>query len=264
MSIEKLGKPGVLFGLCFLLVIPLGAATLTDEFEESWDVNPGGDLVLSNENGSIEIESWDRDQVHVQARVRVKAGSRNIAEDALKDFRIVSSRDGDTIRITTKKPPGNDGLFSWLAGRNVELDVHYEVRVPSRFDLNVETVNGSIDAKSISGISKFETVNGRIVIRNAAGSVSAGTVNGSIDVELSTTARGDRMAFSTTNGGISLALPQSIAADLDAATTNGKITSDIPVTSHSFTRSRVRGTLNGGGVPIKVRTVNGSIRISAS
>lgn len=52
--------------------------------------------------------------------------------------------------------------------------------------------------------------------------------------------------------------------DLDAATTNGRISSDIPLTSDSFSRSRVRGTLNGGGLPIKVRTVNGSIRSTGS
>lgn len=240
------------------------AATLRDTFEQTWKVAEGGRLNLSNENGSVEIESWDRSEVMVRAEIRLKAGSSRSAEKAMEQFRIRTSREGDEISISSRKPRGNDGFLAWLAGQQIEVDVNYEVRVPSRFDVDIETVNGSIDAGSLAGIIELDSVNGRIVVRNASGSVSADTVNGSIDVELVETSATERMTFGTTNGGITLSLPSDVRADFDAATTNGKISSDIPLTTEQFSRSRIRGTLNGGGVPIKVRTVNGSIRVSSS
>lgn len=242
----------------------LSAATVRDTFDETWNVAAGGRLELSNENGSVEIRSWDRSEVRVRAEIRLKAGSSRVAEEAMEEFRIRTSREGDRISISSRKPRSGEGFLSWLAGRNVEVDVKYDVMVPARFDVDIETVNGSIEASSLSGIVELDSVNGRIVVERSRGAVSAATVNGSINVELVDVARSGQMNFSTTNGSITLSLPADVRANFDAATTNGKITSDIPLTTDSFSRSRVRGTLNGGGTPISVRTVNGSVRLVSS
>ena len=255
---------GVVAAVLFIAAIPATAATVTDTFEQKWEVSPGGVLALSNENGSIEINSWDRSEVHVKARIKVRAGSRNAAEEAMKELRIETEQEGNAISIRTRKPEGSEGLFSWLAGRNLDLTVHYDVKVPRRFDVEAATVNGGIEAESLTGSHELETVNGKIVVRGSRGSVSADSVNGSIDVEIVEIGSDERMSFSTTNGGIELALPPSVAADLDAATTNGRVSSDIPLTTESLSRSRIRGTLGQGGMAIKIRTVNGSVRIHSS
>lgn len=244
--------------------IPADAATVRDRFEKSWTVSEGGRLNLSNENGSVEIQSWDRAEVRVRAEIRLKAASSRAAEEAMEEFEVKFSREGDEISVSSRKPRGGDGFLSWLAGKQIEVDVNYEVMVPERFDVDIETVNGSIEAKSVTGVLALDSVNGRIAVRNARGSVSADTVNGSIEVELVDMRNADRMTFGTTNGSVTLSLPADAAADFDAATTNGRISSDIPLTTESMSRSKVKGTLNGGGVPIKVRTVNGSIRVVTS
>ena len=240
------------------------AATVRDRFEQSWTVTEGGRLDLSNENGSVEIQSWDRSEVRVRAEIRLKAASSRAAEEAMEEFRVRASQEGNVITVSSRKPRGADGFLSWLAGKQIEVDVDYEIMVPQRFDIDVETVNGSIEAKSLAGVLELDSVNGRIAVRNARGSVSADTVNGSIEVELVDVANAGGMTFGTTNGSVTLSLPADAGADFDAATTNGRISSDIPLTTESVSRSKVRGTLNGGGVPIKVRTVNGSIKILAS
>lgn len=250
--------------LIVLLALPVDAATLRDTFDQSWKVGPGGALNLSNENGSVEIESWDRDEVRVRAEITLKAGSNQSAREAMDRFEIVTAREGDEISVTSRKPRGQDGFLAWLAGSQIEVDINYEIRVPRHLDVEIETVNGSIQAQALSGVIALDSVNGRITVKDSRGAVSADTVNGSISVELVDVAAGERMAFGTTNGGITLSLPADVKADVDAATTNGSITSDLPLTSDSFSKSRIRGTLNGGGVPIRMRTTNGSIRISSS
>lgn len=247
--------------MLLLAALPAGAATIEDSFEESWRVGPGGSLQLWNENGSVEVESWERDEVRVQATIRIRAGSRSGAEEALEEFRIETRRDGDSISVRARKPKGRDGIFAWFAGRDLNVDVRYTVTVPRRFDLDVTTVNGAIEGRGLAGHLVFDTVNGSIKVVRSRGAVSADTVNGSISVELLSVSGEDSMEFSTTNGRIEIALPRGVGADVDASTTNGKISTDIPLTTDSFSRSRIRGTLNGGGVPIKARTVNGSIRI---
>lgn len=257
-------RTGFIGALLLLLALPAASSTIKDTFDKTWDVTQERALVLSNENGSIEIQSWDRDQVRVHAEIDLRAGSRSAAEEAMAQLKIDAIRNGDTISVRTHKPKGSDGFFAWLAGRHLDVTVHYEITVPSRFDVDIETVNGSIDARSLDGSLRFDTVNGRIEVHDSRGTVSADTVNGSIDVEILEVEGNGRMTFATTNGGVRLTLPSTIAADLDASTTNGKIATNIPVSTHSVSRSRLRGTLNGGGPEIKVRTVNGSIRIDKS
>ncbi|MGZ8831269.1 MAG: DUF4097 family beta strand repeat-containing protein, partial [Thermoanaerobaculia bacterium] len=70
--------------------------------------------------------------------------------------------------------------------------------------------------------------------------------------------------FETTNGSISVTVPPTFAATVAADTTNGSIKTDLPVTTRSFSRRELRGTLNGGGPPLSLHTTNGSIEIRSN
>ena len=57
--------------------------------------------------------------------------------------------------------------------------------------------------------------------------------------------------------------PQDLAAELYAHTGDGHVTFDYPVTvSGSIDRSRIHGTLNGGGPQLEISSGDGSIRIA--
>ena len=59
-------------------------------------------------------------------------------------------------------------------------------------------------------------------------------------------------------------MPKSVAARVDASTTNGGITTDLPVTTTETGHHTLRGTINGGGsAELRLRTTNGSITIEA-
>jgi hypothetical protein len=67
----------------------------------------------------------------------------------------------------------------------------------------------------------------------------------------------------TSDGRVEARLPQDLSAELYAHTGDGHITLDFPVTvSGSIERSRIRGTLNGGGPLLEISTGDGGIRIS--
>jgi len=51
------------------------------------------------------------------------------------------------------------------------------------------------------------------------------------------------------------------AADVDAATTNGSIKTDLPVTARSIGDNSLRGTINGGGTLLRLRTTKGGSAI---
>jgi hypothetical protein len=66
----------------------------------------------------------------------------------------------------------------------------------------------------------------------------------------------------TGDGGVEVRLPQDLAAELYAHTGDGHISFDFPITvTGSIERSRLRGTLNGGGPELQISTGDGAIRI---
>jgi DUF4097 and DUF4098 domain-containing protein YvlB len=100
-------------------------------------------------------------------------------------------------------------------------------------------------------------------VKRCSGSLDASTTNGAINAELLRVAQGQPLRFETTNGRIELALPAGAGADLDASTTNGSINSDIPVATTRTSSNSLRGTINGGGSSLRMRTTNGGITIKS-
>jgi DUF4097 and DUF4098 domain-containing protein YvlB len=163
-------------------------------------------------------------------------------------------------------PKRNDGggFLDFLFGNEGNSSIDYDVTVPRMTDLKVENTNGSISASDVVGVIELSTTNGRIEAIRCSGSMNAGTTNGAIRAELVQVASGKPMKFETTNGSITLLVPPSFAANVSAETTNGSIRTDLPVTTKSFSRRELRGTLNGGGAELGLYTTNGSIEVRSS
>lgn len=247
----------------FLAAASAAATTLDQTYDRTFDVRPGARVVLDNVNGRVTVTAWDQPRVRVRAEQHVESHDAAMARKTMAGL-INIAADPNGLRIHTNHPKNTDGFFSWLAGMNVETRVNYEIVVPRSMNLDVETVNGQVTASNVSGSLRFSTVNGRISIERCAGELEASTTNGGIAAELTAVTPGRPVRLSTTNGRISVALPRTIAARVDAGTSNGTINSDLPVQTSSASRHSLRGTINGGGnAELSLHTTNGSIEIKA-
>lgn len=251
-----------------LIVVPVSAyaKTLTETIERTLDVRPGAKVVLSNVNGRIDITSWEQPRVQIVAAKEADADSDDVAA-VLRELRVeIQPRDGGVI-ITTHEPKRDQGfhsIFDWLLGDHISTQVRYQIKVPRQMNLEVENTNGAIHVSDVSGTFELDTTNGKIEVVRCAGTLDAATTNGGIAAELVRVTKGQALRFETTNGRIDLALPADFGADVDAATTNGAIRTDIPIATRALNRNSLRGTLNGGGTAVRMRTTNGPIDIRAA
>ena len=242
-------------------------ATLTEAFDKTYDVRPGAEVSLNNINGGITIAVWDQPRVRIVAEKKVK-GDKSEVQEAMKELRIEVTAAAGGLNIKTHYPNESDGgiagLFDLLQGRDdVDAQVTYQLTVPRSMNLDISNTNGGISVSDVSGRLELDTTNGKIETARCAGSLDASTTNGGISAEFTSVTRGADISASTTNGRITISVPRNFAGEIDAGTTNGAITTDLPVATRHVGDNRLRGTINGGGTPMKLRTTNGAIQIKA-
>lgn len=201
------------------------------------------------QNGGISVKGWDQGQVLVRARVQTGAPTAAEAADLAKQIRIETS--GAKIYASG---PENRKNYHW--------DVSYEVFVPRRADLSLETHNGGISISDVNGKIDFNALNGGVVLRKVGGAVRGSTTNGGLVVELS----GDRwdgetLDVRTTNGGVILSIPENYSAKLETGTVNGSINVDFPVTVQGKINKELAVNLGSGGATVKAVTTNGGVRV---
>ena len=239
------------------------ATTLEETFKKSIPLKSGGKLEVENLNGNISIESWDKEEVYIEAEKQVRAGDRKDAERFMEELKVQVEERDNAIVITTKYPhKGNGGFWDWVFGDNVSSSVSYTIRVPKKCDVEATSTNGGVYVNYVEGNIRLRTTNGKISAEGLKGLVSARTTNGSVKVELDEVKVDEEMEFLTTNGSVTLYFPNNINCNVNAKTTNGSIKTDFPLeVQGKYGSKRLRGKIGGGGPVIFIETTNGSIKL---
>lgn len=222
----------------------------SNTFDRTVPLNPSGTFDLQNVNGSVEVSSWDRHEVEIHA---VKTANRNVRD--LERVTIEVNARPDAVSITTRYPHDE----------GVEVSVQYRIRVPQDcLVARVTNVNGGLRISGVPNARELRSVNGNVEILDSSGQIKAHTTNGNIHVEMRSFNDSQSLSAETVNGSVLVALPPDAGGELDVATMNGDFRSELPVSLEgSFSAHGFHGTLGRGGSPVRVRSVNGGIRVVA-
>jgi DUF4097 and DUF4098 domain-containing protein YvlB len=116
-------------------------------------------------------------------------------------------------------------------------------------NIEANTSGGSIHANHIEGELKTGTSGGSVSLSQMACSLEASTSGGSMHVEMLSV--GKYVKLDVSGGHVDLKLPGKAGLNLDLNAT--KISSDnVANFTGSWEKTRVKGSLNGGGVPVSV------------
>jgi hypothetical protein len=237
-------------------------------------------LELKTINGSVKITGSDTDTVHIVAFRTVRSIDKEGGEAYREKFCPVVQRKGDMLVVDTYRPEKNKSKPRYIKGSQMS----YEVSLPARFEMRVETVNGSVKVNEVQGRASLHTVNGSVELTaSEGGEVKAETVNGKISV------RSPRLMsksdIETVNGSIEVKVEDALEGELRAKTVNGSIKLKVPgdASFHLRAETAMSGSIhtdwgkpdrshkrfgksyeidvNGGGKSVKLGTTNGSIRV---
>jgi hypothetical protein len=247
-----------------LATVALAAAPLAAQDDFNWRgrIGSGQTLEIKGINGEIRAVAARGSEARVTAN---KSARRSDPGEVT--IEVIEHRGGITICALYPSPRNRDenecapGSGGRMNTRDNDVKVDFVVEVPAGVILAARTVNGSIDADRIPGDVRANTVNGSIRVA-ADGFAEAHTVNGSIEVEMNGRSFRDDLEFETVNGRITVTFNGDVNADVTAATVNGSIGTDYPLTIRGrFGPKRLSGTVGNGGPGLSLHTVNGDIEI---
>ena len=241
-----------------------------------------GDLEIKTMGGSIEVTDSEVDgKVHTN-------GGAVLVKNVVGDLRA-SSNGGNVQYINVRQKSGGvrgpkhlDRDEHGLTGETVQISsMGGSIDVDEAPDgAIVQTAGGGIDIRDADQFVKAQTGGGDIYIQIESGWVKATTGAGDIDVVIKAEAKdnGD-VTLLTGTGDVSITLPSGFSMELDvdlAYTRNSdqdyRIISDFDIdeertskwdSDHGTPRKHIYGTatIAGGRHKIKIKTVNGDVRI---
>ncbi len=281
---EGKGFTGFLRGL--LSGIPWSERAAREE-TVSIDAPQGGGLRIHNSNGRTRVTGEERADIEVTAYKTARASSERAAEELLDEMELAF----------TEGVEGLDHLVEIPRRRHRRGAANLCIRVPRGMRISVHAVNGRVDIEGIRGDVEVKSSNGsanitevtgdvqvatsnakvhcacnrgrlrarssngKIEIENHCGAVDASTSNGVIRAQLDTLGK-EGIHLATSNGRITLDLPDPVDADVDIRVDNGLIRNDRVLNrGGKETQGRVVGQLGHGGPLIKLRTSNGMISV---
>ena len=216
-------------------------------------VAAGGPITVdAGRNGGISVKGSDRNDILVRARVQTAALSESEAKELAKQIQIETTG----LRIHANGPEQRRD-FNW--------SVSFEILVPRRSSLSLETQNGGISITDVNGRIEFSCVNGGVTLRRVGGKVHGDTTNGGLVVELNGDRwDGEELDVKTTNGGVIMSVPESYSAHLETGTVNGNVSVDFPVTVQGRITKEISVNLGSGGATVRAMTTNGGVRLTRS
>jgi hypothetical protein len=272
-----------------VLVLALSSAKAhAGDYSKTYNITNRPQVHVVTNDGSVRVSSGDSKEVEFHVVYN--------GYEIDKTLEIESHQEGDHVELKAHIV----NHLHFIVGGWQKL--HIEVRMPKDGDIQVETGDGSIKADNISGnvdlrsgdggisvtdikgILRIHTGDGRVEGANLDGKCDATSGDGRIrlagrfdvlgvnsgDGSIEATAtNGSKMEgpwkIHSGDGGITLAIPGDLGADLDASTGDGHISADVPVTVEGqISKEHIHGKLNGGGQSLTLRSGDGSIRLIKS
>ena len=225
---------------------------------KTFKVSGQPEVVLDTFDGSIELHSWDRNEIEVEVEKRA------MEQSLLDEIKIDAQQEGDKIVVRVTGPRAE--RHGVTIGMHISPTARLRVAVPKNANINAVSGDGSIKAEAIEGTIVLRTSDGSITgtrlggdiqVRSGDGSIRIDNTTGKLDLETEDGSVGvdarpsvlrlrtgdgsvrvtlepetvmtDNWEITTTDGSVVVTLPGLFNAELDAETSDGAVRTNHPL-----------------------------------
>ena len=229
---------------------------IDDYFEFSFEEEPGRVTIQAKKRGRG-ISRWfgwssaPHFEIEVPSNTRVDlrtSGGSIHVEDILGEVEAHTS--GGAVRASDL---GGSARLSTSGGsigaERIVGDLYADT---SGGAIRIEDVGGDVAAETSGGSVSIEGVGGRVEASSSGGPVTAYFAPGNFSGG----------SLSTSGGRVTAYVDRAAKLDIDISTSGGRAVVDIPITTQGrMSRNAVRGTINGGGPLLRLRSSGGGVSV---
>jgi hypothetical protein len=260
------------------------------DWQKSYSLNGSPSLTIETSDSGLEIRPCGDCK---EIRIQVQTGGRT-----LNDYILEEHQDQDHVYFSLKEKPRVFHI-SWKPerGARVTVEAPAKLGLDARVadgnlsarglsgDLQVHAGDGSVELEDTQGSLRLTASDGNITIHNGRGTLDAHASDGHMKIDGEFTAvqlhtsdgtldfalaPGSQLAaasrIESSDGNVSIRVPQNLAADVDVSSSDGRIDCSLPLTMDHYNSDsghHLHGHLNSGGVPLSIHTSDGNVNIAA-
>jgi len=197
---------GVLFALLVMFGVNPAVAAEKEKFEEKFektvDLVRDGKVIIGNVSGNIEVKTWNKAQVQIDALKVSRAATLAKAKENITKVKIVITEENSTLRIKTEYPKTQN--------KNLSVSIYYTLMIPAEASINANSVSGNVTCEDIGGDLKGITVSGDVIVSEAKNGANCSSVSGDVEIDNVT---GDVKLHSVSGSVLANEIKGSVEAD---------------------------------------------------
>jgi Putative adhesin len=246
-----------------------------EHFQKMFTVSPGAALNVENYKGTIHVTAAEGNQVSVDVQKKFD-GSDSDRKWWMENIKVSFQNDPQKVVVKVEYPSCN---FCWsLHDYTAEVDL--EIRVPRQTNVALDGYKPDIKISGVQGDISIKSYKAPMLIEATTGSIRVDTYKDSIrlrnvkitnalevksykaDVEVSARDLGQTADLETDKGSIDIRVPGNLGLDVDyAGGRRSSFHSDFNLAVASGSSDSIRGSINGGGTKLRLRTTKGSVSL---
>lgn len=218
-------------------ILCLTGLGLAENGQRSFNVTPGQKVTFKlDTGGSIEVTGWDQAVLSVEYNV--------------------TGRDAADCRVEFRQTSTGVEIASHFVGssHNRSTDLELKLKLPHRFDIDVNTLGGSVAVKDLEGRIEGKTMGGELDLRNLKGELSLTTMGGDIT-----------LADSQVDGKVETmggkVLVQNVTGDIKGSSMGGDVVYQNVQVMEKSVSGRVLNKFQSVGDEVNITTMGGDIRV---
>jgi hypothetical protein len=217
------------------------------------------DLTIEGYNGDELVITTDDSEAPSERAKGLKSLYANGTDNTGLGLEVIA--EGSTIKVTKVN----------------KRDADYKIKVPKNVSILVEEISwqGGDDLKisDIEGDVEVQAKTSDVVIRNLSGSVVAHNTSGDIDVIFSKVNPEKPTSITNISGEVDVTLPADTKANIRTKSISGEVYTDLEILTEKKNDPKAKdmrqwnggyeakGTLNGGGVEMRLESISGNVYI---
>jgi DUF4097 and DUF4098 domain-containing protein YvlB len=261
------------------------------EWQKEYSLGGSAALTIETSDSHLDIHSCGECKA---IRIHVLAGEK------LSNFKLEEHQDQNHVYFSLKEKPHIGFEIHWNSSHGTKVIVE----TPSSLELDARTSDGNLSVRDLTGNVSVHTGDGAVTLENlhgdirlvaSDGNITVHNVTGTLDarasdghmkvdgqfsaVQLHTSdgnldfalASGSQLTapsrIESSDGHVTIRVPQNLAADLDVTTSDGHIDCTLPLSMDHYSTGEsashhLRGHLNAGGTALSIRTSDGNVSIA--